>query len=209
MTAVSNRSVSAPQPGRMLLGTCVGIDSTRAVPDLEVVFLPDSTVTTTDSEGDFLLEWSGRAGFVQIEDPGRGACKRVTVPAAETDGSVDLGRIVAPRGRISHAVPLVAGSTPPDTLRARDHQGPAVRHWFLMRAAFDRWGEMIEAAPQSGDPAPEELIGAAQEWMRKAPWKIRKESRCQDPAFEAIIPMAYRWDPSARAWIRDPDNRPR
>jgi hypothetical protein len=195
---------------RLIVGTCVEADVTQGAPDIHVMFVPDSTTAITDSEGDFLLTWSGRAGFLQIERPNGNACRRIAVSAAETEENLDLGFVRAPRGVASRTPELRKGSALPDSVSAPDPPPDSNRYWFLIRATFDLWGNLLDVTKQSGDPAtPEVLVAAAEAWADTAAWEFRREASCEDPPFEATIPVASYWSSSAQAWIRDPDNRPR
>lgn len=195
---------------RLIVGTCVEADMTEGAPDIHLLFVPDSTTAITDSEGDFLVPWSGRAGFLQIERPDGIACRRIAISAGETEENLDLEFVRAPRGAVSRSPGLGKGSALPDSVSAPDGTPDSNRYWFLVRATFDLWGNLLEVTKQSGDPGtPEVLVAAAKAWADTAAWEFRREASCEDPPFEATIPVAYYWSSSAQAWIRDPDNRPR
>ena len=211
-------SLSVTYPGgalaepeaRMILGTCVEVDMTPSE-GVRVTFFPDSTTAITDVDGDFVLDWSGEAGFVQLERVERGAaCRRVAIWAAESGEDLDVGYLRSPRGATSRSVGLQPGVAPPDTIRGSAPPTETNRFWFAMAATFDLWGNLLDFEQRSGDESiPENLIAAAAAWADTAAWEFRRESSCEDPPFEAILPVAYYWSPAEGVWIRDPDNRPR
>ncbi|MCA9727004.1 MAG: hypothetical protein R3E12_07375 [Candidatus Eisenbacteria bacterium] len=198
---------AADSPLHLLVGTLVGADTTRGAEGLTLTFLPDSTVATTDRDGDFILDWSGAEGILVVESSSPAACMRIPVPHSDED-ELDLGRLIRPRPRISGTPTLDFGLHPPDAIPSTATDAPA-RSWFLMQATFDVRGNILEVARTSDDPPPRELWDAAADWMRNAPWRTPPRARCEDPAFEVILPIAYLWNADAHRWDRDPDNRPR
>ena len=80
---------------------------------LQVTFVPDSTSATTDSEGDFILDWSGRAGFLQIEGPH--TCRRIAISAVESKDDLDVGLVRTPRGMASLSEPVSEVAIPGQT----------------------------------------------------------------------------------------------
>lgn len=208
-------TLSATFPGsalaepRMIVGTCVEVDTTPSE-GVRVTFFPDSTTTITDADGDFVLDWSGKAGYLQLERPESAACRRVAIWAAESEEDLDLGYLRSPRGATSRSAGLPPGVAPPDTIRGSAPTTETNRYWFAVGVTFDLWGNRLDFERRSGDEnVPEHLLEAAEAWADTAAWQFRRESSCEDPPFEATIPMAYYWSSADGVWIRDPDNRPR
>src|SRR5690606_23517508 len=128
---------------RLILGTCVEV-STKPAEGVHVTFVPDSTTTVTDADGDFVLDWSGRAGCLLFERIETGACRRVPIWAAEAEANLDVGLVQSPRGATSRTIGLRAGAAPPDTIRG---SAPVTeetnRFSFTIGATFDLFGNLL------------------------------------------------------------------
>lgn len=197
-----------------LTGTAVTPDARAGVPDVTVTLHPDSSVRAiTDADGDFLLPWDGRKGWItlipaQPGPDGKPWCKRRVFAAAEPGaepGLVDLGPvIVSPRTRFAYQTQ----ATPPrDTPRPRilrlppPAQGEADTCRFRIRFQADPWGKATTADDLQADPAPEALRKAVLAWVLDVTWGVPAETICGPEApYTGIDEVYYAWHDSV--WVQ-------
>jgi hypothetical protein len=198
----------------MLVGTAVQTDQFSPVPGLEVTLFPDSVLTITDAQGDFLFPWNGAAGWLTFRfpqtstDPGeRGWCKRYAVfphRAPLADSTVDLGPIMTAVNLPSPSTPiprLPGNAHPPDTLRVAGPQRGEKDHYAMaVRISTDIWGQVVDVRQVGGEPAPDRLQVDLFKWIRGLTWAVSPHLPCNSTkVLTANEHYPYTWNGSA--WV--------
>jgi hypothetical protein len=213
-------ATSAPAPSFTLAGTAVGPDLFTPVPGARITVMPESTATYTDADGDFLLPWNGRDGWITVVPAERSRdgsewCKRVVlrgILGQPHDPMVNLGQVlVTPRARLNYLpTPVMPSSCErPASIRAPGPRAgePDTCRVYLNYAA-DLWGRITRVNIAGGDDAPAGLRTALFNWIESIPWIVAPETAC-GPAepFQANKWMDYAWADTAWVKIAPPPSR--
>jgi hypothetical protein len=195
-----------------IAGTAVTPDGRTPVPRARITIMPESTVTFTDIDGDFLASWNGREGWITVvpEDrtrDGKEWCKRIVLRAkpAETEGPIfDLGLVtIMPRAQVLYRQTPTAppGYPQPPLLHvAGPKSGEPDTCRMQVSYATDIWGRVTRVDVAGTDPPPSQLKNAIMGWIRSVPWSVAAETPCDSAEpFKAIDVMNYAWADSA--WV--------
>jgi hypothetical protein len=193
-----------------VVGTTVTQDGRTPLPRVRVTLMPESTVTFTDIDGDFLFPWSGRDGWITVipeertQDGGEW-CKRVVLnaqPDEVQDPIVDLGLItVMPRAQIGYLRTPIPTHPRPASMRVPGPKpGEADTCRMQVSYATDLWGRITRVEVSGGDEPPSGLKDAVFSWFRSAHWNVPAETPC-DPAepFGSRDWLDYAW--ADTAWV--------
>ena len=202
-------------PNLTIAGTTITASSDTPVPRVRITVMPDSAVTFTDADGDFLVSWSGRKGWITLipeerARDGREWCKRVVLPEQSPesrDPIVDLGLItVMPRAQIGYQqVPTAPPAYPrPASLRVPGPKpGESDTCRVQLSYATDLWGRITRVEVSGGDQPPSGLKDAIFSWIRSVPWTVASETPCDSPEpFRTREWMDYAW--ADTAWVQVP-----
>jgi hypothetical protein len=203
-----------------LAGTTVTLDGRTPVRRVRITVMPESTVTFTDIDGDFLVSWNGCDGWITVipEERARDGgewCKRVVLrgqPPEAQDPIVDLdlGLItVALQAQVGYyQAPIPSPTYPrPASLRV---PGPKPGEPDTCRVqvsyATDLWGHITRVEVSGGDQPPSGLKDALFSWIRSVPWTVAAETPCDSPEpFKTREWMDYAW--ADTAWVQIPGAR--
>jgi hypothetical protein len=198
-----------------LTGTTVTSDGNTAVPRVRLTVMPESTSTVSDADGDFLVSWNGKEGWLSVvaEERGRDGrewCKRVTlreVPGLAPGSMYDLGTIrVTPRAQLSYLqMPVMpARVTRPPKIRVPGPKaGEADTCRVQLSYATDLWGRVTRVGVAGGDKPSDALRDALFTWVRSVPWTVANETMCgSGEPFQALDWMDYAWADST--WVLVP-----
>jgi hypothetical protein len=203
-------------PRLTIAGTTVTPHDNKPVPRVRITVVPESTVTFTDVDGDFLVAWSGREGWITLipEERARDGsewCKSIVLrehpPVVQDVITLDLGLItVMPRAQIGYTqVPTAPPSHPrPGLLRVQGPE-PGEPDTCRMQVSYatDLWGRITRVEVSGGDQPPLGLKDAIFSWIRSVPWTVAAETPCNSPEpFKAREWMNYAWADSA--WVQIP-----
>jgi hypothetical protein len=202
----------------LLTGTTVRFDNVTAVPGVRITLFPDSLVTVSDAQGDFLLTWSGERGYLTLvarekNRDGSEWCKRLVLPArnkTRADSTYDVGPvIVMPDMALSGATaPTRANGVHPPRIQA-PAPAPGERDScdFWVRWTTDLWGHTREVAQVKGDTKPTQILEGVFDWIRNFPWTVARESRCGvEPPFAGRERFVYAWSDSGWTYVPHPLN---
>ncbi len=209
----------AKAPGFMITGTTMSPDGQTPVPRARITVWPESTVTYTDVDGDFIAPWDGKNGWITIvtEERARDGsewCKRVVLTAQAPEAQlpvVDLGLIVVmPKARIGYRqqpVPPISSPRPGSFRVSGPQPGEPDTCRLQVSYGTDLWGHTTRAEIVGGDPAPASLKEAILDWLRSVRWEVFAETPCDDPEpFRALQWMDYAW--ADTAWVQVAGIRP-
>jgi len=211
--------VPPTQAAWMIGGTAVKEDNWTGYPNVRIALEPDSNQVLTDKNGDFLLPWSGRAGFITFTAPdlspdGQTWCKRIRVDAKQPiprDSTFDLGIVqVLPKVRIQGTSSCQAppGTMAPTVIHARGPKAgaPTTVHVFV-QAGVDLSGNTVSVTPIGGDSTSAALLPAVHEWLNGIHWLVPRESICGvNEPFASIQQLPYQWQDSV--WVISVVNGP-
>lgn len=219
-TVGAARSGATSMARLTIAGTTVSSNTYTPVPRVRVTVMPESTVTFTDDDGDFLVPWEGHDGWITLipEERSRNGsewCKRIVlrgISGRRENPLVDLGPIlVTPRAQLSYLqVPTMPASQGhPASMRA---PGPSAGEPDTCRVymiyATDLWGRITRIGVAGGDSPSVGLRTAIFDWIRSVPWVVATETACgSTEPFEAREWMDYAW--ADTAWVRIPPPRVR
>jgi hypothetical protein len=203
-------------PHLTIAGTTVTPHDSKPVPRVRITVMPESTVTFTDVDGDFLVAWSGREGWITLipEERTRNGsewCKSVVLrehpPEVQDVIALDLGLItVMPRAQIGYMqVPTAPPSHPRPALLRVPGPKPGEPDTCRMQVSYgaDIWGRTTRVEISSGDQPSLGLKDAVFSWIRSVPWTVAAETPCNTPEpFKAREWMDYAWADSA--WVQIP-----
>lgn len=212
-TASAAPAAKSKTPAFTLTGTTVTPDGKTPVPRARVTVMPESTITFTDIDGDFLVAWSGRQGWITVvpEELGRDGkewCKRVAIhgrPPESRDTMVDLGMItVMPKAQVGYQkVPtLPQAYRRPASMRAPG-PGPGEPDTCRVQVSYatDIWGHITRVEITGGTQAPSGLKDQIFSWIRSIPWVVAAESSCDSSEpFKNLEWMDFAW--ADTAWVR-------
>jgi hypothetical protein len=218
-SSVGTAGGAPPDPNKAssltIAGTTVTSDGRTPVPRVRITIMPESTVTFTDIDGDFLAAWNGHEGWITVipEERDRNGgewCKRVVLreATAENPGPiVDVGMItVMAKAQVGYHNGLVA---PPSHRRPTSMHAPGPKPGepdtcrVQLSYAANVWGRITRIEVSGGEEPPPGLRDAIFSWIRSVPWTVASESPCDTPEpFQTRQWLDYAWADSA--WVEIP-----
>ncbi len=209
-TAASGVAEGGAEQGYTLVGTCVTRDEGLVpMPDVLILLHPDSTRAVTDEAGDFILEWSGRPGWINFVLPGGSPtgedwCMRTTLqpPTADQgDLFIDVGRVrITPGRRVFSTRPELPHGVSPQQIppAAGPAEGEDLEGIIRFRFTTDIHGNVVEAGTVGSDVPPGKVASALEDWITSFPWSVGTQTICDDDhPFTGDIRVSYVWKDGA------------
>ncbi len=193
-----------------LVGTCVTRDQeVMPIPEVHILLHPDSTRAISDEAGDFILEWSGRPGWIIFILHGGGPtgedwCIRRTLQSPSADQGelfVDIGRIhITPGRRVFSTRPELPHGVSPAQITpvAGPAEGDSLEGIVRFRLTTDIHGNVVDAGVLDSETPPDLVAEAVEEWIRSFPWRVGVQTMCDDDhPFNGNIRVRYAWKDGA------------